>query len=110
MTAYLIAFAIVALLAVIAGELSLLPWRKRLADAGRSGCRRRPLGGTVPEIHRKLEVQFSKAEIEAILAERSRALVLSRRDVKRIELEQVQHVEGEAVVTLVIGNKEVLGR
>ncbi|WP_158228805.1 hypothetical protein [Bradyrhizobium sp. Y36] len=36
MTAYLIAFAVVALLAVVVGELSELPWRRRLADAGRS--------------------------------------------------------------------------
>jgi hypothetical protein len=40
-------------------------------------------------------------------AEKARALVLKRRDVNRIELEQVQHVEGEAVATLVIGNKDV---
>ncbi|MBN9007158.1 MAG: hypothetical protein J0H40_17305 [Rhizobiales bacterium] len=61
----------------------------------------------MPEVHRKLEVTFSKAEIQAILAEKARALVLKRRDVNRVELKQVQHVEGEAVVTLVIGNKVV---
>lgn len=32
----LIIFAVIALLAVVAGELSELPWRRRLADAGRS--------------------------------------------------------------------------
>ncbi|MGY8710467.1 hypothetical protein RAD16_32430 [Bradyrhizobium sp. 18BD] len=36
MHAALISFAVVALLAVLAGELSELPWRRRLADAGRS--------------------------------------------------------------------------
>jgi hypothetical protein len=36
MTAYLVGFAVLALLAVVAGELSELPWRRRLADAGRS--------------------------------------------------------------------------
>jgi hypothetical protein len=61
----------------------------------------------MPEVHRKLTVTFSKAEIQAILAERARALVLTRKDVKRIELETVAHVEGEAIVTLLIGNKEI---
>jgi hypothetical protein len=56
----------------------------------------------MPTINRKLQVTFSKAEIQAILAERARALVLTRKDVKRIELEQVAHVEGEAIVTMVI--------
>lgn len=41
----------------------------------------------MPKIHRKLEVTFSKAEIQAILAERARALVLTRKDVKRVELD-----------------------
>lgn len=36
MPAALIAFAALAVLAVVAGELSELPWRRRLADAGRS--------------------------------------------------------------------------
>ncbi len=36
MTAALIAFAALALLAVVAGEVSGLPFRRRLADAGRS--------------------------------------------------------------------------
>lgn len=36
MTAYLIAFAVIALLAVAAGELSELPWRRRLVGAGRN--------------------------------------------------------------------------
>lgn len=36
MPAVLISFAVVALLAVVAGELSELPWRRRLADASRS--------------------------------------------------------------------------
>jgi len=61
----------------------------------------------MPEIYRKLEVHFSKAEIQAILAERARALVLTRADVKRLELETVAHVEGEAIVTLLIGTKEI---
>lgn len=63
----------------------------------------------MPEVHRKLQVTFSKAEIQAILAERARALVLTRKDVKRkrIELETVAHVEGEAIVTLLIGDKEI---
>ncbi|WP_161495816.1 hypothetical protein [Bradyrhizobium japonicum] len=36
MTGALISFAVLALLAVAAGEVSELPWRRRLADAGRS--------------------------------------------------------------------------
>ena len=36
MAAVLISFAFLAMLAVVAGELSELPWRRRLADAGRS--------------------------------------------------------------------------
>ncbi|MGY0571911.1 hypothetical protein ACTGJ9_013315 [Bradyrhizobium sp. RDM12] len=36
MAAVLIAFAVLALLAVVAGELSELPWRRRIVDAGRS--------------------------------------------------------------------------
>ena len=36
MTAVLIAFAALALLAVAVGEMSGLPFRRRLADAGRS--------------------------------------------------------------------------
>jgi hypothetical protein len=35
-----------------------------------------------------------------------RALVLTRKDVKRVELETVAHVEGGATVTLLIGTKE----
>lgn len=35
MTVWLAAFAVLALLAVVDGELSELPWRRRLADAGR---------------------------------------------------------------------------
>lgn len=61
----------------------------------------------MPEIHRKLQVTFSKAEIKAILAEKARALVLDRKDGKRVELDMVEHVEGEATVTLIIGNKTV---
>lgn len=61
----------------------------------------------VPEVHRKLQVTFSKAEIQAILSERARALVITRKDVKRVELETVAHVEGEAIVTLLIGTKEI---
>jgi hypothetical protein len=60
----------------------------------------------MPTVCRKLQVTFSKAEIQAILAERAKALVLTRKNVKRIELETVAHVEGEAIVTLVIGEKE----
>lgn len=41
-------------------------------------------------------VTFSKAEIQEILAERARAVVLTRKEIKRIELEKVCHVEGEA--------------
>jgi len=62
----------------------------------------------MPEVYRKLEVHFSKAEIQAILAERARSLVLTRKDVKCVELEIVKHVEGEAVVTLTIGPPEVM--
>jgi hypothetical protein len=36
MTAALIAFAVLALLAVVAGEMSGLPFRRRLTDAVRS--------------------------------------------------------------------------
>ncbi|WP_187434906.1 hypothetical protein [Bradyrhizobium cytisi] len=36
MAAALIGFVVMALLAVVAGELPELPWRRRLADAGRS--------------------------------------------------------------------------
>jgi hypothetical protein len=61
----------------------------------------------MPEIYRKLEVHFSPDEIRAILAERARALVLTPKDVKRVELETVAHVEGEAIVTLLIGTKEI---
>jgi hypothetical protein len=61
----------------------------------------------MPEFYRKLQVTFSKAEIQVILAARARSLVLTRKDVKCVELEQVQHVEGEATVTLLIGNKPV---
>ena len=61
----------------------------------------------MPEVNRKLEVTFSKDEIKAILAKHARALVLTRKDVACVELEQVQHVEGEATVTLIVGNKPV---
>ena len=61
----------------------------------------------MPEVNRKLQVTFSKAEIQAILSERARALVLTRKDIKRVELETVAHVEGGATVTLLIGTKEV---
>ena len=61
----------------------------------------------MPEVYRKLQVHFHPDEIRAILAERARALVLTRKDVKRVELEQVQHVEGEAIVTLLIGNEKI---
>ena len=61
----------------------------------------------MPEVYRKFDVVFSKDEIKAILAERARRLVLERKDVKRVEIETVSHVEGEAIVTLLIGNKEI---
>ena len=61
----------------------------------------------MPEVYRKLQIHFSAAEIKAILSERARTLILTRKDVKRIELEQVEHVEGEAVVTLLIADKEI---
>jgi hypothetical protein len=58
----------------------------------------------MPEIYRKFDVHFSREEIKAILSERAKAMVLSRKDIKRVELDVVQHVEGEAIVTLIIGN------
>jgi hypothetical protein len=61
----------------------------------------------MPEIYRKFEVHFHNDEIRAILAERARAIVLSRKDIKRVEMERVAHVEGEAIVTLLIGNKDI---
>ena len=61
----------------------------------------------MPEVYRKFEVAFSKAEIQAILSERARTLVLTRKDIKRVELETVAHVEGGATVTLLIGSKEI---
>jgi hypothetical protein len=61
----------------------------------------------MPEIYRKFAIAFAKAEIEAILSERARALVLTRKDIKRVELETVAHVEGGATVTLLIGTKEI---
>jgi hypothetical protein len=61
----------------------------------------------MPEVFRKFAVVFAKAEIEAILSERARALVLTRKDVKRVELDTVAHVEGAATVTLLIGDKEI---
>lgn len=36
MTVWLAAFAVLALFAVVAGELSELPWRRRIVDARRS--------------------------------------------------------------------------
>lgn len=60
----------------------------------------------MPEVHRKLQVTFSRDEIKAILAENARALILSRREHKHIELEMVEHVEGEAIVTLLVGDKK----
>ncbi|MCS3893300.1 hypothetical protein M2171_002433 [Bradyrhizobium japonicum USDA 38] len=36
MTAFLLGFAALALLVVVAGELSEMPWRRRMADAGRA--------------------------------------------------------------------------
>jgi hypothetical protein len=62
---------------------------------------------SMPEVYRKFDVVFSKDEIKAILSERVRALVLTRKDVKRVELETVAHVEGEAIVTLLIGHKDI---
>lgn len=59
----------------------------------------------MPEVHRKLQVTFSKDEIKAILAKKARALVLSRWEHKHIELEMVEHVEGEAIVTLLVGEQ-----
>jgi hypothetical protein len=63
----------------------------------------------MPEVYRKCKfaVAFAKREIEAILSERARALVLRRKDVKRVELQTVAHVEGSATVTLLIGNREI---
>ena len=60
----------------------------------------------MPEVYRKFAVVFAKREIEAILSERARALVLTRKDGTRVELETVAHVEGSATVTLSIGNGE----
>jgi hypothetical protein len=62
----------------------------------------------MPEVYRKLEVHFSKAEIQAILAERAREIVLSRKENKRVEMEVVKHVEGEAIVVLTIGPPEAM--
>jgi hypothetical protein len=56
----------------------------------------------MPEIYRKFDVHFSKAEIEAILSERARKLVLSRPEAKHVDVERVCHVEGEAIVTIVL--------
>jgi hypothetical protein len=62
----------------------------------------------MPEIYRKLEVHFSKAEIQSILAKHARATVLSRKENKHVEMEIVKHVEGEAIVVLTIGPPEVM--
>jgi hypothetical protein len=60
----------------------------------------------MPEIHRKLMVTFSKAEIQEILTERAKALVLTRKDAKRYDGDTVSHVEGEAVVTMWVREKD----
>jgi hypothetical protein len=71
-------------------------------------CRAQTAGADVmPEISRQLIVTFSKNEIRDILSDRARALVLKRKDVNRVELQQVAHVEGEAAVTLIVGNKDI---
>lgn len=58
------------------------------------------------EVYRKLEVHFSKAEIQLMLADRAQEIVLSRKKNKGAELLTVKHVEGEAIVVLTLGPPE----
>ncbi|GLH79720.1 hypothetical protein SSBR45G_46290 [Bradyrhizobium sp. SSBR45G] len=51
------------------------------------------------QVYRKLEVTFSKAEIEEILRERARKI--ARQEGVKVDEVRVAHVEGEAVVTLI---------
>ncbi|MEH2471865.1 hypothetical protein V1281_006947 [Nitrobacteraceae bacterium AZCC 2161] len=61
----------------------------------------------MPRVNRKLELTFSRAEIESILADRARDLMLKRPDVKKVELETVADVEGQAIVTLYVREEDV---
>jgi hypothetical protein len=57
-------------------------------------------------VHRKLEISFSRCEIQQMLIKRARALVLSRKNRKRYDGASVAHVEGEGVVTIWIREKD----
>lgn len=59
------------------------------------------------EVVRQLRVEFSKDEIQGILAERAKALVLDSKEIACVELEQTLDVEGSATVVLIVGNKPV---
>lgn len=54
----------------------------------------------MPEVYRAIQIHFAKAEIEEILRERAKALVLTRKDHEKLDVATVRHVEGEAVVHL----------
>ena len=60
------------------------------------------------EIYRKLEVHFSKSEIEEMLIERAKKMM--RADGVRPDEHRVCHVEGEAVVTLTVWPADVRRR
>jgi hypothetical protein len=62
----------------------------------------------MPEVYRAFEVHFAKAEIEEILRERAKAVVLSRKDAEKLDVATVRHVEGEAIVTLIIGPPKMI--
>ncbi|PDT86075.1 hypothetical protein CO669_29985 [Bradyrhizobium sp. Y36] len=62
----------------------------------------------MPEVYRAFQVHFAKAEIEELLRERAKALVLTRKDSEKLDVATVRHVEGEAVVTMIIGPPKMI--
>ncbi|OSJ32566.1 hypothetical protein BSZ19_18625 [Bradyrhizobium japonicum] len=62
----------------------------------------------MPEVYRAFQVHFAKAEIEEILRERAKALVLTRKDQEKLDVATVRHVEGEAIVNLIIGPPKMI--
>lgn len=62
----------------------------------------------MPEVYRAFQVHFAKAEIEEILRERAKDLVLTRKEYEKHNVATVRHVEGEAIVNLLTGPPKMI--